>query len=156
MSRIMGLVMALSVSVYATVMRLDRDRALHPVMLIVIASFYVLFAVMGASVRVVVTESLVAIVRPTTSGGRAEARRAGTRTGRGVGCPTTNSTTNFARCAVTSSTTTSCSCSPCPASACASTSCHATAPRGDAARCCCGSACGCDVCACPPNCGCAG
>ena len=60
MSLVVGLVLALAVSGYATVMRLDRDRALYPVMLIVIASYYVLFAVMGGSGRTVVIESLIA------------------------------------------------------------------------------------------------
>jgi hypothetical protein len=59
MSLIIGLVLALAVSVYATVMRLDRDRALYPVLLIVIASYYVLFAAMSGSVQTVVAESVV-------------------------------------------------------------------------------------------------
>jgi hypothetical protein len=57
---VIGLVLALAVSAYATVTRLDRDRALYPVVLAVIASYYVLFAVVGGSARVIVVESLVA------------------------------------------------------------------------------------------------
>jgi hypothetical protein len=57
---VIGLVLALAVSVYARVTRLDRDRALYPVVLVVIASYYVLFAVMGGSDRVIIIESLVA------------------------------------------------------------------------------------------------
>jgi hypothetical protein len=39
----------------------DRDRSFAPIVLIVIASYYVLFAVIGGSQRTVVTESLIAI-----------------------------------------------------------------------------------------------
>jgi hypothetical protein len=60
MPQVIGLVLALAVSVYATVMRLDRDRALYPVVLVVIASYYVLFAVMGGSTRSIIIESFVA------------------------------------------------------------------------------------------------
>jgi hypothetical protein len=37
----------------------DRDRAYYPTVLIVIASYYVLFAVMGGSMRAVILESIV-------------------------------------------------------------------------------------------------
>ncbi len=60
MPEVIGLVLALAVSLYARVTRLDRDRALYPVVLVVIASYYVLFAVMGGSDRVIIIESLVA------------------------------------------------------------------------------------------------
>ena len=45
---------------FATVSGLDRDRAFYPTVAIVIASYYCLFAVMGASTRALVLESLVA------------------------------------------------------------------------------------------------
>ena len=57
MAYVIGLVLALAVSSYATAMRLDRDRAFYPTVLIVIASYYVLFAVMGESGRAIVVES---------------------------------------------------------------------------------------------------
>jgi hypothetical protein len=41
---------------------LDRDRAFYPVVTIVIASYYVLFAVMGASTDALVLEALVCAV----------------------------------------------------------------------------------------------
>ena len=41
---------------------LDRDRAFYPVVTIVIASLYALFAVMGASTHALVVESLVGAV----------------------------------------------------------------------------------------------
>ena len=40
----------------------DRDRAFYPTLLVVIASYYVLFAVMGGSVRAVVVEAIVMTV----------------------------------------------------------------------------------------------
>jgi hypothetical protein len=49
----------LVVGVLATAARLDRDRAFYPTVMIVIASYYVLFAVMGASTHALVLESLV-------------------------------------------------------------------------------------------------
>jgi len=57
MPYVIGIVLALAVSAYATAMRLDRDRAFYPTVLIVIASYYVLFAVMGGSGRAIVVES---------------------------------------------------------------------------------------------------
>jgi len=39
--------------------RLDRDRAFYPTVMIVIALYYVLFAAMGGSGRVVLLESVV-------------------------------------------------------------------------------------------------
>ena len=43
----------------ATGLGLDRDRAFYPVVTIVIASYYALFAVMGASTHALILESLV-------------------------------------------------------------------------------------------------
>jgi Na+/melibiose symporter-like transporter len=60
MAYVIGIVLALSVSVYATTLRLDRDRAFYPTVLVVIASYYVLFAAMAGSGRVIVVESLIA------------------------------------------------------------------------------------------------
>ena len=47
------------VGLFATVSRLDRDRAFYPTVAIVVASYYSLFAVMGASTRALVLESLI-------------------------------------------------------------------------------------------------
>jgi hypothetical protein len=41
---------------------LDRDRALYPAVTMVVASYYALFAVMGASTRALVLESLAGAV----------------------------------------------------------------------------------------------
>jgi hypothetical protein len=60
MSIAIGIVLALIVGSVATLIGLDRDRALYPVVMIVIASYYALFAVMGGSMQVVIVESVVA------------------------------------------------------------------------------------------------
>lgn len=62
MAYMIGIVLALAVSAYATALRLDRDRAFYPTVLIVIAAYYVLFAAMGGSGRVMIVELLVAAV----------------------------------------------------------------------------------------------
>jgi hypothetical protein len=46
----------------ATALGLDRDRSFYPVVTIVIATYYALFAVMGASTHALVLESLAAAV----------------------------------------------------------------------------------------------
>ena len=60
MAALVGLVLALAVSAYAAALGLDRDRAFYPVVLIVIALLYVLFAAMAGSPRLVLTESIIA------------------------------------------------------------------------------------------------
>jgi hypothetical protein len=57
-----GAFLALAVGLFATSLGLDRDRAFYPTVTIVIASYYALFAVMGASTHVLVLESLVGAV----------------------------------------------------------------------------------------------
>lgn len=46
---LVGLFLALAVGAFATALRLDRDRAFYPTVMIVIAAYYVLFALIGAS-----------------------------------------------------------------------------------------------------------
>jgi len=53
---IVGVLLALSVGLFATAVGLDRDRAFYPVVAIVVASYYALFAVMGASTHALVIE----------------------------------------------------------------------------------------------------
>ena len=55
-----GAILALAVGGLATVVGLDRDRAFYPTVLIVIASYYVLFAVMGGASHALVVEAVVA------------------------------------------------------------------------------------------------
>lgn len=55
-----GVVLALAVCTYVAAMRMDRDRALYPTMLIVVASYYALFAAMGGGGRAIAVEALIA------------------------------------------------------------------------------------------------
>jgi hypothetical protein len=59
MALLVGALLAFAVGLFATMSGLDRDRAFYPTVTIVIASYYSLFAVMGASTRALVLESLV-------------------------------------------------------------------------------------------------
>jgi hypothetical protein len=53
-----GIVLALTVSSLATFVGLDRDRAFYPTVLVVVASYYVLFAVMRGSGTALVVETV--------------------------------------------------------------------------------------------------
>ena len=57
-----GAILAISVGLLFTVYGLDRDRAVYPVVSMVVASYYVLFAVMGASTNALILEVLVCAV----------------------------------------------------------------------------------------------
>jgi hypothetical protein len=56
---LVGAFLALAVGLFATSVGLDRDRAFYPAVTIVIASYYALFAVMGAATHALFLESLV-------------------------------------------------------------------------------------------------
>jgi len=58
-SAIVGACLAFAVGIFATVVRLDRDRAFYPTVAIVIAALYSLFAVMGGSIRALAVEAVV-------------------------------------------------------------------------------------------------
>jgi hypothetical protein len=60
MEYLIGLILSLAVAGLAVIIGFDRERAFYPTVLIVIASYYVLFAVMGAPVRTLVIEIVVA------------------------------------------------------------------------------------------------
>ncbi len=60
MEYVIGVVLALVVCAFATLAGFDRDRVFYPTLVPVIATYYVLFAVMGSSMRAVILESLVA------------------------------------------------------------------------------------------------
>jgi hypothetical protein len=51
--------LALATGLFATGSGLDRDRAFYPVVAIVIASYYALFAVLGGSTSALVLETLL-------------------------------------------------------------------------------------------------
>ena len=59
MAYVVGTVLACCVSLFARRVGFDRDRAFYPTVLVVIASYYVLFAVMGGSVYALVVESMI-------------------------------------------------------------------------------------------------
>lgn len=51
-----GIALALAVSAYATWIGFDRDRAFYPTVLVVIASYYVLFSVIAGIARTTIVE----------------------------------------------------------------------------------------------------
>jgi hypothetical protein len=59
MPYVIGGVLSVGVALFARSVGFDRDRAFYPTVMIVIALYYVLFAVMSGSVQTVVIESLV-------------------------------------------------------------------------------------------------
>ena len=62
MALLIGAVLALTIGLFATGTGLDRDRAFYPVVTIVVAAYYVLFAVMGGSHHALVLETLAGLV----------------------------------------------------------------------------------------------
>jgi len=59
---VVGVLLAIAVGVLATRTGMDRDRAFYPTVTFVVASYYVLFAAMGASTQTLVLESLAGVV----------------------------------------------------------------------------------------------
>lgn len=59
MPYVIGIVLSVVVAVFARSVGFDRDRAFYPTVMIVIASYYVLFAAMSGSVQTVFVESIV-------------------------------------------------------------------------------------------------
>jgi len=56
---VVGVVLSIGVALFARRVGFDRDRAFYPTVLIVVASYYVLFAVMSGSVDTVLLESIM-------------------------------------------------------------------------------------------------
>ena len=56
---VVGIVLSIAVASFARYVGFDRDRAFYPTVLIVIASYYVLFAAMVGSVETVLLESII-------------------------------------------------------------------------------------------------
>jgi hypothetical protein len=61
MDYLIGVGLALAVSLFARLVGLDRDRAFYPTVMIVIALLYGLFAVMGGSLRTLGLESVAMV-----------------------------------------------------------------------------------------------
>ncbi|MGC2197225.1 MAG: hypothetical protein WA628_21285 [Terriglobales bacterium] len=60
MEYLIGLILSVAVAGFATLIGFDRERAFYPTVLIVIASYYVLFAATGASTHTLLIEIAVA------------------------------------------------------------------------------------------------
>lgn len=58
MDILIGIGLALAISLLARVVGFDRERAFYPLVMIVIASYYVLFAVMDGSVQALIPEAI--------------------------------------------------------------------------------------------------
>ena len=57
MAYAIGITLALAIAGWATLVGLDRDRAFYPTVLVVVASYYVLFAVIGGAVFPLLVET---------------------------------------------------------------------------------------------------
>jgi hypothetical protein len=62
MPYVIGVALSAGVAVFGRYAGFDRDRAFYPTVLIVVASYYVLFAAMSGSVETVVIESAVMVL----------------------------------------------------------------------------------------------
>lgn len=62
MAYLIGAVLALAIGGLASVVGLDRDRAFYPTVMVVIALYYVLFAVMAGSTNALLVEAAIATV----------------------------------------------------------------------------------------------
>ena len=60
MEYLIGVALALAVCVFAALVKFDRDRVFYPTLVLVVAHYYILFAVMGSSMRALTSESVVA------------------------------------------------------------------------------------------------
>ncbi len=64
---VVGLVLSIAVALFARLVGFDRDRAFYPTVLIVVASYYVLYAAIGGSVETVVRESVLMMLFVTAA-----------------------------------------------------------------------------------------
>ena len=62
MGYVIGILVALGVAGFARWTGFDRERAFYPTVVVVVASYYVLFAAMGGSEHALVVESIVMAV----------------------------------------------------------------------------------------------
>jgi hypothetical protein len=56
---VVGIVLSIGVAMFARQVGFDRERAFYPTVLIVVASYYVLFAAMSGSIQTLVLEAAV-------------------------------------------------------------------------------------------------
>ena len=62
MALMVGVLLGIAVGLFGTGTGFDRDRSFYPVIMVVIASYYALFAVMGASTQTLIVEVLAGAV----------------------------------------------------------------------------------------------
>ena len=62
MEFLIGVILAIAVGLFATTTGLDRDKAFYPTVMIVIAFYYALFAVIGGSTQALLSELIVILV----------------------------------------------------------------------------------------------
>lgn len=62
MEYLVGVILGVLIGVLTSLIGMDRDRALYPAILIVIAAYYDLFALMGGSTDALITEIAAGIV----------------------------------------------------------------------------------------------
>jgi len=62
MEYVIGIVAASAVGLFASVVGFDKDRSFYPVVLIVIAALYLLFAALAGSVHTLLVEAVPALV----------------------------------------------------------------------------------------------
>ena len=60
MEYLIGVALALVVCAFAMLTGFDRDRVFYPTLVIVIATYYILFAAIGSSTTALILESLIA------------------------------------------------------------------------------------------------
>ena len=70
MPYVVGIVLSIGVAAFARSEGFDRDRAFYPTVMIVIASYDVLFAAMSGSVKTVLLESTAPLLSRTVTAGR--------------------------------------------------------------------------------------
>lgn len=58
MELLIGISLALAISLLARLVGFDRERGFYPIVMIIIASYYALFAVMGGSVHALIPEGI--------------------------------------------------------------------------------------------------
>lgn len=61
MDYLIGVVLALGTGVFGAVVGFDRERGFYPVVLVVIASYYALFAVMGGAMAALAVEVAIMV-----------------------------------------------------------------------------------------------
>ena len=62
MAFVMGVLVALLVCAFARVAGFDRDRAFYPTVLIITATYYVLFAAIGQSNEALIVETIIMVL----------------------------------------------------------------------------------------------